>query len=159
MHFLTSFLGERSDLEMGTRDVLATITDLKVDDINGFGLTSTTCRRYLQSASVVMLSIHMPNSSIRQFMKSISTVHDVDSILLQCCPWNLQHSTHKSVIAAWDAMYSGMQGMMIGESRWSDLSVLKITKPEKSSWLQMPWKISWLRKRDYGSDKDTVVPS
>lgn len=66
---------------MGARDALATITDRKLDDRNGYGLTA--CREYVHTASVVMLSNDTPNSSIRQFMKYISNFHILRSNLQQ----------------------------------------------------------------------------
>lgn len=66
--FITNFLRGRLDLELGTRDVLATMTGPKLNDIEGFGLT--TCREgEITKTYVVMLSTHTPNSSIKQFMK------------------------------------------------------------------------------------------
>jgi hypothetical protein len=70
-------------LEMGARDVLAATRGPKLEDINGFGLST---RREYTKASVVMLSTYKPNSSMRQFMKYLSHAHDVDSILLKCFP-------------------------------------------------------------------------
>jgi hypothetical protein len=68
--FVTSLLRGRFDLEMGARDVLATMRGHKLEDINnGFGLT--TPKDY-HKASVVMLSSHTPNLSIRQFMRYVS---------------------------------------------------------------------------------------
>ena len=82
--FFTSLYRGRLHLEMGARDVLATITGPKMESINGYGLT--TCKGDLKSASVVMLSTSTPNSSITQFMKYFSNAHDVEIILLQCVP-------------------------------------------------------------------------
>eukprot|EP01018_Ginkgo_biloba_P005379 Gb_27442 [translate_table: standard] len=81
--FATTVLRGRLDLEMGARDVLATIRGPKLEDINGFGFTTDSDLRY---ASVVMLSTHIHNSSMKQFMKYLSGAHDVDSVLLQCLP-------------------------------------------------------------------------
>eukprot|EP01018_Ginkgo_biloba_P005380 Gb_27443 [translate_table: standard] len=81
--FTTSFFRGRLDLEMGARDVLATIRGPKLEGINGFGLTTDSDPKL---ASVVMLSTYIHNSSLRQFMKYISNSHNVDSILLQCLP-------------------------------------------------------------------------
>jgi hypothetical protein len=83
--FITSLLRGRLDLEMGARDLMATITGPKLYDINEFGLTTCIERKY-GKASVVMLANQAPNSSIKQFMKYISNAHHVDSILLQCNP-------------------------------------------------------------------------
>lgn len=84
--FVTTALRGRLDLEMGARDVLATLRGPKLENIlhrPGFGRTTCTVDR-LGYASVVMLSIHPPNSSIEQFMKYISNAHGVESILLEC---------------------------------------------------------------------------
>lgn len=82
--FVTSLLRGRLDLEMGARDVLATMRGPKLEDIsNGFGLT--TSKEY-HKASVVMFSSQTPNLSIRQFMKYISNAYNVHSIILQCFP-------------------------------------------------------------------------
>lgn len=84
--FITSLLRGRLDLDMGARDVLATITGPKLNDINGFGVT--TCRKgEYRKASVVMLSNHAPNSSIKHFMKYMSNAHHVESVLLHCLPF------------------------------------------------------------------------
>lgn len=83
--FITSLLRGRLDLEMGARDALATITGPKLNDIEGSGIT--TCRKgEYKKASVVMLSTHTPNSSIKQFIKYMSSAHHVESILLHCGP-------------------------------------------------------------------------
>lgn len=82
--FFTSMYRGRLDLEMGARDVLATITGPKLGSINGYGLT--TCKGDLKMASVVMLSTSTPNSSIRQYMRYISNAHDLETIVLQCFP-------------------------------------------------------------------------
>jgi hypothetical protein len=90
--FITSVSKGRLDLEMGARDVLATLRGSKLYDIkNGANLNPvgfTTCEdskqnRY-EKASVVMLSYEKPkpNSSMRQFMEYISNAHNVHSILL-----------------------------------------------------------------------------
>lgn len=76
---ITSISKGRLDLEMGVRDVLATVRGPKLHKINEVGLA--TSEDY-KKASVVMLSSSKPNSSVRQFMKYISNVHHVHSILL-----------------------------------------------------------------------------
>lgn len=88
--FFTSLYRGRLDLEMGARDVLATITGPKLENINGDGLT--TCRGDPKAASVVMLSTSTPNSSLRHFIKYISNAHDVETILLKCVPLKLVSS-------------------------------------------------------------------
>lgn len=86
--FVTSLLRGRLDLEMGARDVLATMRGPKLVEINnGFGLTTCKAQEY-DKASVVMLSLQTPNLSIRQFMKYISNAYNVHSIILQCFPVN-----------------------------------------------------------------------
>jgi hypothetical protein len=87
--FITSLLRGRLDLEMGARDVLATLRGPQLYPINdGFGLT--TCEQRQQDrfakASVVMLSYDPPNSSMKQFMRYICNAYKVHSILLQCFP-------------------------------------------------------------------------
>jgi len=83
--FVTSLLRGRLDLEVAARDVLATARGPKPEHIHRFGLT--TCKNYeYKCASVVLLSYHSPNSSMRQFMKYISSAHNVQSILLECLP-------------------------------------------------------------------------
>lgn len=84
--FTTAILRGRLDLEIAARDAMATIRGARlqeVEDLNGLGLTSDTDLRF---ASVVMLSTHVPTSSMKQFMRYLSSSHDVDSILLQCLP-------------------------------------------------------------------------
>ena len=82
--FVTSLLWGRLDLEMGVKDVLATIRGPKLEDVNGgFGLT--TSMDY-SKASMVTLSNHTPNLSIKQLMTYISYVYNMHSILLQCFP-------------------------------------------------------------------------
>lgn len=87
--FITSFLRGKLDLELGARDILATLRGPKLYEINdGFGLT--TCEESPENrfgkASVVMLSYNPPNSSMKQFMKYIFNAYKVHSILLQCFP-------------------------------------------------------------------------
>lgn len=71
-------------LEMGARDVLAATRGPKLQNVNGFGLS--TCDEYKDVSAVMLSTRHTPNSSIKQFMKYMSYAHDVDSILLQCDP-------------------------------------------------------------------------
>lgn len=52
--FITSLLRGRLYLEMGTRDLMATLTGPKIKDIDKFGLTTT---HEFSEASVVMLSM------------------------------------------------------------------------------------------------------
>lgn len=87
--FVTSLLRGRLDLEMGARDLLATLRSPELYVINkGFGLT--TCEPKEENrfgeASVVMLSYNTPNSSMKQFMRYICNAYKVHSILLQCFP-------------------------------------------------------------------------
>lgn len=82
--FVTSLLRGRLDLELGGRDVLATMRGPKLEDINdGFGLTTST--DYTQ-VSVVMLSNRAPNLSMKQFMRYISNAYNVHSTILQFFP-------------------------------------------------------------------------
>lgn len=81
--FVASIFKGRLDLEIGARDVLALLRGPKLDKIDGFGLT--TCEQ-TKDASVVMLSAHPPNSSMRQFMKYTYHAHHVHSIILKCWP-------------------------------------------------------------------------
>ena len=76
---ITSISKGRLDLELGVRDVLASIRGPKLHEINkGFGWT--TCKeskdhekdsKDYENASVIMLSSSKPNSSMRQFMRYI----------------------------------------------------------------------------------------
>ena len=71
-------------MEMGSSDVLATIRGPKLEDLNGgFGLTTSVD---YSKASMVMLSNHTPNLSIKQFMTYISNAYNMHSIVLQCFP-------------------------------------------------------------------------
>lgn len=82
--FVTSLLRGRLDLELGGRDVLATMRGPKLEDINnGFG--HTTSADY-SKVSVVMLSNCAPNLSMKQFMKYISNAYNVHSTVLQFFP-------------------------------------------------------------------------
>jgi len=90
--FFSSFLRGRLHLEIGAKDVLATLTgptklkNIEEDgweDINCFKLSTSSRLTY---CSVLMLSREMPNSSMRQFLEYIANVHDVWSILLQYFP-------------------------------------------------------------------------
>lgn len=66
-------------MEMGARDLLATITAPK---LRKYGSALET---YIlpDFRDVVMLSNHRPESSILQFMQYIKNTHDVASVLLQ----------------------------------------------------------------------------
>nr|ABK24775.1 unknown [Picea sitchensis] len=103
--FVTSLLRGRLDLEMGARDVLATMRGPKLEDIsNGFGRTTSNVYK---KVSVVMLSSHTPNLSIRQFMKYISNAYNVHSIILQCFPVKSsasQGNTHKCKCVVFSAV-------------------------------------------------------
>jgi len=74
--FTTAILRGRLDLEMAARDVIATIRGDRlqaVEDLNGYGLTSDSDLRF---ASVVMLStVQVPTSSMKQFMRYLSSCH------------------------------------------------------------------------------------
>eukprot|EP00253_Pinus_taeda_P002970 PITA_02970 len=80
--FITSLLRGRLYLEMGTRDLMATLTGPKLQDINRYGVMT----REFGQTSVIILSMDPSNSSIKQFMKYINNAHDVGSIMLQCAP-------------------------------------------------------------------------
>lgn len=76
---------------MGVGDTIATLTGpAKLTDINeltginSFGMS--TCGEDAELVDVVMLTSHLPNSSMRQFMKYIKNAHDVNSFLLKCVP-------------------------------------------------------------------------
>lgn len=85
--FFTSLLRRRLDLEMGVRDLMATITGPELKKIQQEnhvkGLTTISNNRYIH-ASVLMLSTDTSNSSVRQFMKYMKNAYEVESILQQC---------------------------------------------------------------------------
>lgn len=105
--FITSVLRRRLDLEMGARDLLATIipgphklekirATTSTGQLQGPVIGLTTATSY-ENASVIMLtnSAGINNFFIRQFMKYISNAHDMTSILLEI---HEQHSCNCRVL-------------------------------------------------------------
>lgn len=77
--FHTSLPRGRLDLEVAARDVFAMVRGPKLEHIHRFDLKTSKKDKH---ASVVLFSFHSPNSSIKQFMRNISSAHVVQSI---CC--------------------------------------------------------------------------
>lgn len=77
--FFSCLLRGRLHVEMGVKDLLATITAPKLQK---YGSALTTDFR-LSDVDVVMLSNHTPESSTRQFMQYIRNTHAVESVVLQ----------------------------------------------------------------------------
>lgn len=97
--FFASLLRGRLYLEMGARDVMATIRDPELKDIEGLeGVGLSTGE--IQYASVVMLSNDTSNSSITQFMKYIYNTHDVYTILLKFLPYREAFESEPELVNA-----------------------------------------------------------
>jgi hypothetical protein len=83
--FFSCLIRGRLHVEMGARDLLATITGSKLRELKEENEYVLTTIRYSEEIipDVVMLSNHTPESSIRQFMEYIKNTHDVKSTLLR----------------------------------------------------------------------------
>lgn len=138
--FLTSLLRRRLDLEMGVRDLLATITGpelKKIQQDNHVKALTTISDKNYKYASVLMLSTDTSNSSIGQFMKYMKNAYEVESILQECRRYDLSKCATQPSHDCYCIKFMEVEGI----KEYLDCFTHNIvTSLDDSPWLLLPCK-------------------